>query len=132
VARLTPVQLAALLAGAVLALLGILGLVPGVTQHHLALAGHGTRAELFGTFRMSVLLDLIHLALGLSGLALARTAAGALAWLRAAALALLVLWLLGLLDRAHWLPASTADNWLHLGLAAALLALAGATARGTA
>jgi Domain of unknown function (DUF4383) len=129
-----PIQLVAALAGVALLLLGVLGLVPGITTHYdrLGFAGHSTRAELFGRFRVGVLHDLVHIALGLTGLALARTVAGARAYVRGAGVALLGLWLLGVADAAAWLPVNAADNWLHLVLGAMLLAAGVVAERGRA
>ena len=65
-------------AGGLLVAAGVLGFVPGVTTHvgSLAFAGHGSHAELFGQFRVSVLLNLVHIASGLPAAVLARTDAG--------------------------------------------------------
>jgi hypothetical protein len=105
-------------AGTLLLLLGVLGLVSGATSHYdeLRLAG-GSHAQLFGVFRTSILLDLIHLLLGGAALAGAR-----ITWTAVASLAL---WLLGVFAAGGWLSLDTAENWLHFVLAAALL---GATA----
>jgi hypothetical protein len=116
---------AAALAGAVaFLLLGGLGLVPGVTTHYgeLRFAG-GSHAQLFGVFRVSILLELVHLAIGAAGVALARTTAGARAFLAGGGTASLVLWLLGATALGGWLPVGYADNWLHLALGVALLGL---------
>jgi hypothetical protein len=109
---------AARVAGTLFLLLGVLGLVPGVTSHYdeLRLAG-GSHAQLFGVFRTSILLDLIHLLLGGAAFAGARA--------RWTAVASLALWLLGVFAAGGWLSLDTAGNWLHFVLAAALL---GATA----
>ena len=105
----------AVLGGAVLLLLGVLGFVPGVTTHYGDLrAAHGSGAQLFGTFRVSVLLNLVHVAVGAAGiLVVARP--------RAIALASLALWLLGVFAAGGWLALDTADNWLHFVLGVALL-----------
>ena len=70
-------------AGGLLVAAGVLGFVPGVTTHvgSLAFAGHGSRAELLGQFRVSVLLNLVHIASGLPAAVLARTEAGARSYL---------------------------------------------------
>jgi preprotein translocase subunit Sss1 len=115
-----PVQTAALVVSAVFVLVGILGFVPGVTTDYdqLAAAGHHSGALLLGVFAVSVLHNLVHLAFGVVGFLLARTA---------------VLWLYGLLiDRgsdANFVPVNTADNWLHLGLAVVMIALGVALGR---
>jgi hypothetical protein len=123
-------QPAARAAGALLLAIGVLGLVPVVTSgwSRLAFAGHGSDAKLVGVFRVSVLLDLIHVALGAAGLLLAGTAEVARAYLLGAGIALIGLWALGVAKVGGWVPLSLADNWLHLGLGVALLGLARFTA----
>lgn len=124
-----PVQSAALLASAVFLPAGVLGFVPGITAHYgsLGLAAHDSGAELLGLFQVSVVHNLLHLALGLAGFAAARTATGATAYLLAGGAAQLVLWLYGLTaahtDPAEAVPVGTADDGLRLLLAAALIAL---------
>ena len=111
-----------------LLLLGALGFVPGITSDYadLRLAGPGSGARLFGVFQVSVVHNLVHLVLGLAGLLLARTVAGARAFLVGAGAVYLVLWLAGLAidgrDAANVLAVNHADSWLHLLLGAAMLA----------
>jgi len=128
--RRIPPQPAARAAGALLLAIGVLGFVPAVTSHwsRLAFAGHGSDAKLAGVFRVSVLLDLVHVALGAAGLLLAGTAGLARAYLLGAGIVLLGLWVLGVAKVGGWVPLSLADNWLHLGLGVALLGLARFTA----
>ena len=113
----TAVRSLAVLGGAVFVLLGVLGFVPGVTAHYsdLRFAGHGSHAQLFGVFRVSVLLNVVHLLVGAIGLVIARVSP--------TALASLALWLLGVLATGAWLSLDTADNWLHFVLAIVLLGL---------
>ena len=111
-----------------LLLLGALGFVPGITSDYadLRVAGPGSGARLFGVFQVSVVHNLVHLVLGLAGLLLARTVAGARAFLVGAGAVYLVLWLAGLAidgrDAANVLAVNHADSWLHLLLGAAMLA----------
>jgi hypothetical protein len=114
VSRLRPV---AALGGAAMLLVGVLGFIPGVTTHYgdLQLA-HGSRADLFGVFRVSILLNLLHVVVGTVGIAIGRT--------RALALASLVLWLVGVFAAGAWLSLDTADNWLHFLFAVTLPGLA--------
>jgi hypothetical protein len=115
----TPVQNVARLLGIVFLLVGILGFVPGVTTElydGLDFAGDGSEAELLGLFQVSVLHNIIHLLFGVAGLALAGTASGARTYLIGGGALYLVLWLLGLIGGLDWVPANTADNWLHLVL----------------
>ncbi|MBW0092919.1 DUF4383 domain-containing protein [Pseudonocardia sp. KRD-184] len=124
-----PVQTAALAVGVVFLLVGILGFVPGITTNYdqLSFAGHGSGALLLGVFAVSVLHNLVHLAFGVAGLALARTAAGARGYLIGGGIVYAVLWLYGLLidhgSDANFVPVNDADNWLHLALAVGMIAL---------
>jgi Domain of unknown function (DUF4383) len=128
----TAVQIAATIAAAAFVAIGILGLVPGATTHYgdLAFAGHASRAKLFGVFRVSILQDLVHLAIGSAGLGLARTLEGARTFLRVGGAVYLVLWLLGVVAAGRWIPVDTADNWLHFVLGLSLPALGAVTTRG--
>ncbi|WP_439379010.1 DUF4383 domain-containing protein [Amycolatopsis lexingtonensis] len=130
-----PVQVAALVVAVVFLLVGVLGFVPGVTTDYdqLGFAGHDSMAMLLGLFMVSVLHNIVHLLFGVVGLAAARTARGARAFLIAGGAVYLVLWLYGLvIDRgsdANFVPVNTADNWLHLGLGIGMIALGLLTAR---
>ena len=110
-------------------LVGILGFVPGVTTHYgdLSFAGHGSGARLLGTFQMSVLHNLLHLLFGVAGLVLARTADGASTFLVGGGIAYLALWVAAVIGAGRWLPANTADNWLHFLLGIGLIGLGYAT-----
>ncbi len=122
--------------GAVFLLIGILGFIPGVTTNlydGLDLAGHKGNAQLLGLFQVSVLHNLVHLLYGVAGLALARTAATARTYLIGGGVLYLVLWIYGLLidqtSTANFVPLNDADNWLHLGLGAGMIALGMVTGR---
>jgi peptidoglycan/LPS O-acetylase OafA/YrhL len=80
--------------------------------------GHG---RLFGTFDDSTLLNLVHLAFGLAGIALARRAETSRAYLVGGGIASLVLWLVGVAALGGWIPLNAGDNWLHLVLGAAMV-----------
>ncbi|MCG3753085.1 DUF4383 domain-containing protein [Amycolatopsis sp. Poz14] len=129
VVRRTPRQLVAAGVGAVFLLVGILGFIPGVTTHYdqLAGAGHHSGALLLGLFSVSILHNVVHLAFGVAGLALARTPAGAKNFLVVGGVVYLALWVYGLVidhgSSANFIPVNTADNWLHLGLAVAMIVL---------
>src|ERR1700738_3318109 len=71
----TPVQKAALAVGAVFLVVGVLGFVPGITTHYdqLTFAGHHSDAALLGILNVSVLPNVVLLAFGVAGIALART-----------------------------------------------------------
>ncbi|OSZ57260.1 hypothetical protein OQI_28220 [Streptomyces pharetrae CZA14] len=125
----TPVQQAALIVGVVFLLVGVLGFIPGVTTHYdtMEFAAHHSDAKLLGVFQVSILHNLVHLAFGLAGLALSRTASQARLYLLAGGAIYLVLWLYGLIidhdSAANFVPVNTADNWLHLVLGLGMIAL---------
>ncbi len=111
--------------------MGILGFVPGVTSHYgdLSFAGHASGAKLLGLFQVSILHNLFHLLFGVVGVVLARTAEGAATFLTGGGIVYLALWVLGAVGVAGWLPANTADNWLHFLLGIGLLGLGFAAGR---
>jgi Domain of unknown function (DUF4383) len=128
----TPVQKAALAVGAVFLVVGLLGFVPGITSNYsqLTVAGHHSDAALLGIFNVSVLHNLVHLAFGVAGIVLARTFNGARSYLIGGGVIYLLLFVYGLVidhdSSANFVPVNDADNWLHLALAIAMIAL-GAT-----
>ncbi|MGW0176169.1 DUF4383 domain-containing protein [Rhodococcus sp. NPDC003322] len=125
----SPIQMTALVVGGVFLAVGVLGFIPGITTNYDALtfAGHESGAALFGTFTVSVLHNIVHLIFGVAGLAMARTAAAARLFLVGGGIVYLALWVYGMLvdqhSAANFVPVNTADNWLHLGLGAGMLAL---------
>ncbi|MDP9436276.1 MAG: DUF4383 domain-containing protein [Actinomycetota bacterium] len=123
----TPVQLAALVVGATFLLVGILGFVPGITTGGLTFAGHTSDAALLGIFQVSVLHNLVHLAFGVLGLALSRTAAGSRTFLTVGGVVYLVLTAYGLAidhdSAVNFVPVNGADNVLHLVLGVGMLGL---------
>ncbi|WP_280400910.1 DUF4383 domain-containing protein [Nocardia carnea] len=125
----SPVQLAALAVGAVFVLVAILGFVPGITTNYSSLewAGHHSGAQLLGLFNVSVLHNLVHLAFGVAGLAAGARSSWARAYLIGGGVIYLILWIYGLLidydSDANFVPLDTADNWLHFGLGAGMVAL---------
>lgn len=122
------VQGAAMIVAAALTVVGILGFVPGVTTNLGEIAWVGTQsgALLFGTFSVSVAVNVAHIVVGLCGFALARTYASARAYLLVGGVIYLVLGLYGMLtDRgSHVLPLNPAVNWLHLAVGAVMVLLA--------
>jgi hypothetical protein len=108
---------------------GVLGFIPGITTDYgtMSFGGHHSDAMLLGVFQVSVLHNIVHLLFGAAGLALARTAGGARAYLIGGGVVYLVLWIYGLVvdknSSANFVPLNTADNWLHLVLGVAMVAL---------
>jgi hypothetical protein len=123
----TAIQKAAAAVGAVFLLVGILGFIPGVTSGNISGAGVQSHAMLLGIFQVSVLHNLVHLAFGVAGLALARSMSGARTYLVGGGVIYLVLWLYGLIidkaSTANFVPVNTADNWLHFVLGVGMIAL---------
>ncbi|WP_148615545.1 DUF4383 domain-containing protein [Nocardioides rubriscoriae] len=124
-----PVRTFALVVGAVFLLVGILGFVPGITQDldTIQLAGHESNAKLLGIFQVSVLHNLVHVAFGVAGLALARKTSTAVTYLVAGGAVYLVLFVYGIAtdhsSAGNFVPLNAADDALHLVLGIAMIAL---------
>ena len=132
----TPVQLLATLVAAAFLLVGIAGFIPGITSHlygGLDFAGHNSDAKVLHLFQTSWLHNIVHLAFGIAGLALARTWAGARGYLIVGGIIYLALWLYGLIvgqdSGANFVPLNTADDWLHFALGAGMITLGFVTTR---
>ena len=118
----TLAQKLAFVFGIVFLLVGILGFIPGITENAPGdFAGENSEGSLLGVFQTSVLHNLAHLAFGI-GILAARKHATALTYLLVGGIAYLGLFLIGILGAMDWLPADDTDDWLHLALAAGLLA----------
>ena len=123
------VRTAAMVVGATFLLVGILGFVPGITTNYdsLELAGHESGAKLLGVFEVSILHNVVHVLFGVAGLAMAKNARSATAYLLGGGVIYLVLALYGaVIDRdsnANFVPLNTADNLLHLVLGLGMIAL---------
>ncbi len=130
------VQLFATLVGATFLLVGIAGFIPGITSNlygGLDFAGHNSEAQVLHIFQTSWLHNIVHLAFGVAGLALARTWAGARAYLIGGGIIYLALWLYGLIvgqdSGANFVPLNTADDWLHFVLGVGMIGLGFVTTR---
>jgi Domain of unknown function (DUF4383) len=128
----TPVQTLTLLMGVVFLLVGILGFIPGITTHYgdLSFAGDDSDSKLLGIFQVSVLHNIVHLLFGVAGLAMARAWQTARTYLIGGGVVYLALWLLGIVGGADWIPANTADNWLHFALGVSMIGLGVVSTRG--
>ena len=123
----TPAQLAALIFGVVFLLVGVLGFVPGLTSgvDSMGVAGPMSGSMLLGVFHVSVLHNIVHLLFGVAGIAMSRAPGAARSYLIGSGVIYLVLVIYGFLvpadSAANFVPVNTADNWLHVVLAVALL-----------
>ncbi|MBI2709416.1 MAG: DUF4383 domain-containing protein [Actinobacteria bacterium] len=120
--------------GAVFLLVGILGFVPGITTNYgdMAFAGHDSLAKLLGLFQVSVLHNLVHIAFGVAGLALAAKHGAARMYLMIGGFIYLVLAFYGFAvgnGSANFVPLNTADDVLHLVLGLGMLVLGAAGQR---
>lgn len=125
----SPVQVAALIIGVIFLLVGILGFIPGITANYgtLQFAGPESEAMLLGLFQVSILHNIVHLLYGIVGIAMAKTGPAASKYLLIGGIIYLLLWIYGLVvaedSAANFVPLNTADDWLHLGLFIAMVAL---------
>lgn len=125
----SPLRVAALVLGVVFLVVGILGFIPGITTDYdtMQFAGHESEAKLLGVFQVSILHNIVHLLFGVLGVLMSRTAALARVFLIGGGLVYAVLWLYGLIvnetSDANFVPFNDADDWLHLGLAVAMILL---------
>lgn len=127
--KMTPIQLAAGVVGAVFLLVGILGFIPGITTNYseMTFASHDSGAMLLGIFGVNILHNVVHLLFGVIGLATARSAATAKSFLLIGGAIYLLLWIFGLvidLDSAiNFVALNTPDNWLHFVLGVGMVGL---------
>ncbi len=125
----SPVRMAAYAVSAVFLLVGILGFVPGVTTQYdrMEFWSVDSDALLLGIFAVSILHNLVHLAFGIVGFAMAMRPGGAKAYLIGGGVIYLALWIYGLVidqdSEANFVPLNDADNWLHLGLGIGMILL---------
>jgi hypothetical protein len=128
-------QVFAAVVGVTFLLVGILGFIPGITTDYdmMEFAGHGSHAQLFGIFEVSVLHNIVHLLFGLAGLALFRGHDTARWYLVGGGAIYLLLWAYGLaVDKtsdANFVPVNDADDWLHFGLGVGMITLGALTWR---
>ena len=132
----SPIQIAALIVGAVFVLVGIAGFIPGITTNvgDMKFAGHESPSELLGLFQVSILHNLVHLAIGIIGLVAAATWEGARLYLvggGAIYFALAVYgWIVERTSGANFVPMNNADNVLHVILGAGMILLGVVLGRG--
>ena len=115
--------------GVVFLLVGVLGFVPGVTENvdQMEMASHESESLLLGIFQVSILHNVVHLLVGVAGLALARTFDGARKYLIGGGIVYLLLFVYGLVidkdSAANFVPVNAADDWLHLVLGLGMVGL---------
>ncbi|GAB5079552.1 DUF4383 domain-containing protein [Arthrobacter sp. AD-310] len=108
--------------GILLLLVGILGFVPGVTTQYseLMFLGPDSHAMFLGVFQVSMLLNIVQLAIGATGWAMSRTEHGARNFLIGAGALYVVLGIFGFIvgvdSAANFLSLNMMDNWTHLVL----------------
>jgi hypothetical protein len=107
---------------------GVLGFIPGITTNlgDIKFASNDSPSELLGIFQVSILHNIVHLLFGIAGIALARTWESARTYLLGSGVIYVVLFVYGLVvgsdSDANFIPANSADDFLHLALAIGLLA----------
>ena len=134
----SPIQVAALVVGAVFVLVGILGFIPGITTNvgDMKFAGHESPSELLGLFQVSILHNIVHLGLGIIGLVAAATWEGSRLYLVGGGALYLALaiygWIIDRASDANFVPMNPADNVLHVLLGAGMILLGVVLGRGYA
>ena len=124
----TPMHAFAATMGLAFLLAGVGGFIPGVTSNYdeLEFAGRESGAKLLGLFQVSVLHNIVHLLFAVGLIAAARYSWSKL-YLIGGGIAYLGVLVYGVLvDKeadANFLPINNADNFLHLGLSLAMIAL---------
>ena len=125
----TAIQKASLIVGIVFLVVGIAGFIPGLTHSmdEMTAAGADSGALLFGVFQVSILHNLVHLLFGVLGVLAAARARQSRLFLIWGGVVYAVLFLYGLfavsVDALNFVPVNSADNWLHLVLAAGMVLL---------
>ncbi|MEV7605158.1 DUF4383 domain-containing protein [Paenarthrobacter sp. NPDC089322] len=116
------IQVIGLGVGGLLMLVGVLGFIPGITAQYseLRFLGPESQALLFGVFQVSMLLNIVQLAVGALGLVMSRTAHGARNYLMGFGSLYILLSIYGLSvgvdSAANFLSLNTVDNWTHMVL----------------
>jgi hypothetical protein len=130
-----PQRMAAAVAMVQLAV-GAAGFVPGLVQDYgqLRFAGLDSTAQLLGVFQVSILLNIVHLTIGVIGLRMASRVNGSDAFLVGGGVVYLLLWAFGLAvgptGDGNFVPFDMADNWLHFVFGIAMIGLGiGVTSR---
>ncbi|MEE2570715.1 DUF4383 domain-containing protein [Pseudarthrobacter sp. J64] len=122
------VQNAGMGVGLLLVVVGILGFIPGITTRYgeLMFLGPDSHALFLNLFQVSMLLNIVQLAIGVTGWSMSRTAHGARNFLMGAGVLYILLAIFGLSigvdSAANFLALNTPDNWAHLVLGILMIA----------
>ena len=123
----TDVQNVGMGVGIVLALAGILGFIPGITTQYreLRFFGPDSHAMLLNLVQVSMLLNILQLVIGGTGLAMSRSAVGARNFLMGFGLLYIVLSIYGLIvgvmSPANFLSLNAPGNWALMVLGAVMV-----------
>ncbi len=123
----TDVQNVGMGVGIVLLVVGVLGFIPGVTTQYseLRFLGPDSRAMFLGLFQVSMLLNIIQLAIGATGFTMSRNSMGARNFLMGFGLLYIIFSVYGLIvgvgSAANFLSFNTVDNWTFLVLGVAMI-----------
>ncbi|WP_426998520.1 DUF4383 domain-containing protein [Pseudarthrobacter sp. N5] len=124
----TDVQNVGMGLGIVLMVVGVLGFIPGVTARYseLMFLGPDSHAMFLGLFQVSMLLNVVQLAIGAAGWAMSRSGMGARNFLMAFGALYIILSIFGLSvgvgSAANFLSLNTMDNWTHMILGVLMIA----------
>ncbi len=123
----TDVQNVGMGVGIVLIVVGVLGFIPGITTQYSSLAflGPGSTALFLGLFQVSMLLNILQLAIGATGWTMSRNAMGARNFLMGFGLLYIVLSVYGLVvgvgSAANFLSLNATSAWTLLVLGVAMI-----------
>ncbi len=123
----TDVQNVGMGVGIVLIVVGVLGFIPGITTQYgsLAFLGPGSTALFLGLFQVSMLLNILQLAIGATGWTMSRNAMGARNFLMGFGLLYIVLSVYGLVvgvgSAANFLSLNATSAWTLLVLGVAMI-----------
>lgn len=121
-----PIQKAAMLFGLVFLVIGIGGLIPGITTNYGRLTEFGgVGATELGIFGVNLFEVVIHLLYGVAGFAMAKTLSAARTYFLGGGALYMVVWVYGLLIElsgpANILGVNAASNWLHFTLGVVMI-----------
>ncbi|NUU32797.1 DUF4383 domain-containing protein [Arthrobacter sp. C9C5] len=123
----TDVQNVGMGVGIVLLVVGVLGFIPGITTQYseLRFFGPDSKAMFLGLFQVSMLLNVVQLAIGAAGLTMSRNGMGARNFLMGFGLLYIIFSVYGLIvgvgSAANFLSFNTMDNWTHMVLGVAMI-----------